>query len=258
MHQDRHLEGCVGRHTRVLALYDSSDAFWHALPPHDEPTAISPPRGEEEAGYMWQVKRATYKTRRASRLFQEHMKLLVLGEAGFAALKVCYQVYYCPDTDSMAASHGEELDRLDEVSKRLVVVEVPDRIRPGAEVHGQYLKRHIVHIEDQGLETSCCDHQKPFQCWCEKDLGRRGPEALDELAEPEAKFYQQDTGMSVCVSSGRFDMRFYVKRLSAMMSKPRKMGDLCLTRLSRYVVKARRSSRSDLIIWRTATSCESP
>ena len=96
MHQDDHLEGCVGRHTRVLALYDSSDAFWHALPPHDEPTAISPPRGEEEAGYMWQVKRATFKTRRASRLFQEHMKLLVLGEAGFAALKVCYQVYYCP------------------------------------------------------------------------------------------------------------------------------------------------------------------
>ena len=148
------------------------------------------------------------------------MKLVVLGEAGFAALKVCYQVYYCPDADSMAASHDDdiiaegepqELDRLDEVSKRLVVVEVPDRIRPGAEVHGQYLKRHVVHIEDQGLDTSCCDHQKPFQGWCEKDLGRRGPEALDELAEPESKLYQQDTGMSVCVSSGRFEMRFCVK-----------------------------------------------
>ena len=77
-------------------------------------------------------------TRRASRLFQEHMKLLVLGEAGCAALKACYQVYYCPDADSMAASHGDdiiaegepqELDRLDEVSKRLVVAEVPDRIQ---------------------------------------------------------------------------------------------------------------------------------
>ena len=68
------------------------------------------------------------------------MKLLVFGEAGCAALKVCYQVYYCPDADSMAACHGddiiaegepEELERLDEVSKRLVVVEVLDRIRPG-------------------------------------------------------------------------------------------------------------------------------
>ena len=72
------------------------------------------------------------------------------------------QVYYCPGADSMAAAHGDdiiaegepgELDRLDEVSKRLVVVEELDRIRPGGEVHGQYLKRHILHIEDQGLEN---------------------------------------------------------------------------------------------------------
>ena len=103
VHQDHHLEGCVGRHTRVLALYDISDAFWHALPLHGEPTAIYPPLGEEEAGYMWQVKRATFQTRRASRLFQEHTKSLVLSEAGYAALKVCYQVYYCPDADSVAA-----------------------------------------------------------------------------------------------------------------------------------------------------------
>ena len=59
MHQDHHLEGCVGRHTRVLGLHDISDTFWHVLPPHDEPTAIYPSRGEEEAGYMWQVKRPT-------------------------------------------------------------------------------------------------------------------------------------------------------------------------------------------------------
>ena len=79
-----------GRHTRVLALYDISVAFWHAQVPHDEPIAMYPPRGEDEAGYMSQVKRAMYRTRRASRLFQEHMKG-VLGEAGYAALKnPCY------------------------------------------------------------------------------------------------------------------------------------------------------------------------
>ena len=99
-----------------------------------------PPRGEEEAGYMWQMKRAMYGTRRASRLFQEHMKG-VLGEAGYAALKVCHQVYYCLEADSMAAIHGddiiaegepEKLNRLDEVLKQLVVVKVLDRIGPGA------------------------------------------------------------------------------------------------------------------------------
>ena len=64
-----------------------------------------PPRGEEEAGYMWQMKRAMCGTRRASRLFQEHMKG-VLGEAGFAALKVRHQVYHCLEA-STAAIHGD-------------------------------------------------------------------------------------------------------------------------------------------------------
>ena len=135
-----------GRHTRALALYDISVAFWHAQLPHDEPIAMYPLRGEEEAGYMWQMKRAMYGTRRALRLFQEHMK------AGYAALKVCHQVYYCLEADSMAAIHGddiiaegepEKLNRLDEVLKQLVVVKVLDRIGPAVE-HGRYLKRHIV------------------------------------------------------------------------------------------------------------------
>ena len=55
------------RHTRVLALYDICVASSHAQPPHDKPIAMYPPRGEEEAEYMWQMKRAMYGTRRASR-----------------------------------------------------------------------------------------------------------------------------------------------------------------------------------------------
>ena len=33
-----------------FALYDIIVAFWHALLPEDEPIAMYPPRGEEEAG----------------------------------------------------------------------------------------------------------------------------------------------------------------------------------------------------------------
>ena len=58
-------------HSRVLALYDICAASWHALLPEDEPIAMYPPLGEEEAGYMWQMKRAMCGTRRKSRLFQE-------------------------------------------------------------------------------------------------------------------------------------------------------------------------------------------
>ena len=123
-----------GENSRVLALYDISVAFWHALLPEDEPIAMYPPR--------------------------EHMKG-VLKEAGYAALKVNHQVYHCFETDSMAAIHGgdiiadgepEKLDRLDEALKQLVVVKLLDRVGLGAAEHGQYLKRHIVYINGQGFE----------------------------------------------------------------------------------------------------------
>ena len=52
----------------------------------------------------------------------------------------------------------------------------------------------------------------------------------------EGKLYQQDTGISIYVSSGRFDMQFSVKRLSEMTTKPRKLGNLRLARLARYLV----------------------
>ena len=85
--------------------------------------------------------------------------------------------------DIIADGKPEELNRLDEVLKRLVVAKVLDRIGPGAVDPGS------------------------------KDLGRSDPEAVDELAEVVAKLYQQDTGISIYLSSGRFDMQFYVKRL---------------------------------------------
>ena len=220
-----------GQHTRVLALHDISVAFWHALLPEDEPIAMYPPRDEEEAGYMWQMKRAMYGTRRASRLFQEHMKG-VLKEAGYAALRVCQQVYHCLEVDSMAAIHGDDiivegepkdLDRLDEVLKKLVVVKVLDRVGPGAAELGQYLKRHMAYIVGQGIG------------WVE-DPKQIAAIIMDELEEREAKLYQQDTGISIYMSSGRFDMQFCVKRLSEMMTKPQKMGNLRLARLARYLM----------------------
>ena len=77
---------------------------------------------------------------------------------------------------------------------------------------------------------------KPRSSPGSEDLGRTDTEALDELEEVEAKLYQQDTGISIYVSSGRFDMQFCVKRLSEMMTKPRKLGNLRLARLARYLV----------------------
>ena len=142
------------------------------------------------------------------------------------------------------------MGRLDEVLRRLVVVKVLDRVGPRAAERGQYLKRHIVYastdrdsewLEDPKHLAAILRNRskvgaKPQSSPGSKDLGRSDPEALDELEEVEGKLYQQDTGISIYVSSGRIDIQFCVKRLSEMMTKPRKMGNLLLARLARYLV----------------------
>ena len=151
--------------------------------------------------------------------------------------------------DIIAEGEPEKLDRLDEVLKQLVVVKVLDRVGPRAAEHGQYLKRHIVYINGQGFEwLEDPTHlaaiirkrskvgAKPQSSPGSKDLGRSDPEALDELEEVEGKRYQQDTGIIVYAPSGRFDIQFCVKKLSEMMTKPQKLGNLRLARLARYLV----------------------
>ena len=103
-----------------------------------------------------------------------------------------------------------------------------------------------MNIEGQGFEwlenpkhfaaiiRNLCKTGANRQCsLSSKGLGKGDPEASDELEEVEAKLHQQDTGFSIFVSSGRFDMQFCVKRLSSMITKPRKLR---LARLARYLV----------------------
>ena len=124
-----------------------------------------------------------------------------------------------------------------------------DRVGPGAAELGQYLKRHIAYIVGQGFEwmedpkhiVAIITNRSKMGAKRQsspgsKDLGKTDPEALVELEKMEAKLYQQDTGINIYMSSGRFDIQFCVKRLSKMTTKPRKMGNLRLARLARYLV----------------------
>ena len=71
----------------------------HPYAAEDEPIAMCPMRGEEEEGYMWQMKRTMYGTRRASCLFQEPLNVRVCH--------LCHQVYQSNETDSMTAIDGD-------------------------------------------------------------------------------------------------------------------------------------------------------
>ena len=153
--------------------------------------------------------------------------------------------------DIIAEGEPEKLDRLDEVLRQVVVVKVLDRVGPRAAEHGQYLKRQIVYINGQGFEwledpkhlAAIIRNRskvvaKPQSSPGSKDLGKSDPEALDELEEVEGKLYQQDAGINIYVSSGRFDIEFCVQRLSEIMTKPRKLGNRRHARLARYLVGA--------------------
>ena len=84
---------------------------------------------------------------------------------------------------------------------------------------------------------------KPQSSPGSKDLGRTDPEALDELEEVEAKLYQQETGISIYVSSEETE-RDDDETTKAGQSSACKAGEiLCV----------RRSSRSDFIIRSMAT-----
>ena len=145
--------------------------------------------------------------------------------------------------DIIAEGEPDKLDRLDEVLKQLVVFKVLDRIGPIAIEHGQYLKRHMgfTWLEDPkhlfaNIRNRSNVGTKRQSSPNSNDLGRSDPEAVDELEEVERKLYQQDTNISIYVTSGRFDIQFCVKKLSDMMTKPRKLCNLRFANLARYLV----------------------
>ena len=97
-----------------------------------------------------------------------------------------------------------------------------------------------------GSEAHCRDQTVPRwrQEFAEqKDNGRSDPAPRRWTSyHSRGEAVQQDTGISIQASSGRFDMQFGVKGLSEMMSKPRKLGDLRLARLARYLVGTQKVS----------------
>ena len=67
----------------------------------------NPPAGEEEPGFLWQLKRALYGTRRASYFFQAYV-MEVHGSAGFSRPVVACQVFWCKSRKVYLVGHGDD------------------------------------------------------------------------------------------------------------------------------------------------------
>ena len=241
---------------RSLGFFDVEVAFWHAALPEDEAIAVYPPRGEEHDDIMWQLDKAMYGTRPASRLFGDLM-VEVHGKANYAVLKTSRQVSHSKDGDSLSALWGDdgitegddaEHDLLETHLRAQLKVKILERLGPNGGLHGRYLKRHLFYVPDDAFEwvedpihiervvarrgkQGC----KPIGSPASKDTGKNDPKCLDELDAKGAREYRQDTGTLLYVSSGRYDLQFACKRLGEQMATPKRMGDLRLARVARYL-----------------------
>ena len=85
------------------------------------------------------------------------------------------------------------------------------------------------------LESTGKTKAKPQGSPCSKLIGKDDPTILDELVGEEARRYQSDTGRTIYISSGRFDIQYSAKELGELMSTPKKLGHARLDRCSRYL-----------------------
>ena len=95
-----------GTKRRLVALYDVSVAFYHAL--LDEEIWVEPPKSEnEDPDYVWQLRKALYGTRRAALKFQEYV-IDALVKHGFKRVAVAAQVFYQPQRAILVVVHGDD------------------------------------------------------------------------------------------------------------------------------------------------------
>ena len=74
----------------VLSVWDSSVAFFHAV--MDELVYVRPPRDMVPPGWCWKLRKSTYGTRRASRLWAEYVRR-VMEDDGSETIAVFSMVF---------------------------------------------------------------------------------------------------------------------------------------------------------------------
>ena len=186
------------------------------------------------------MKRAMYGTR------WDRVSSRSTCEAGHESLKVCHQAYYWLEAaihgdDIIAEGEPEELDRLDEVLQRLVVVKVLDRVGPGTsrvrasnawKIRSTLLRSsRTVPKSGRSRRSRWAAHTwvaATLKRWTSCQSWRRSC-----TSKIRAAAFTYPVGASTSSS---------VRRLSEMMSKPRRMGDLRLAKQARYLAGTQKIS----------------
>ena len=244
---------------RVIALYDVSVAFWHAL--LDEDIWIEPPAGEEpDSRYVWQLLKALYGTRRAALLFQEYV-ITAMKTIGFFAVQVASQVFYHPGWLVLAVVHGDDfaaagtpksLDKLDEAMDQFFTLKKLPRVGPpslGGVAAGRYTKRWIT-CDEKGFGWSADQqHIDKVIDWCcggkpttvrkigpgSKSIGKSVKEAANELDAEDRARYRTMVPTAHYVAADRPDIQYTTGVLMRSLEAPTVLQQLQLHRLGVYL-----------------------
>eukprot|EP00959_Pyramimonas_sp_CCMP1952_P063185 1320486-Pyramimonas_sp.AAC.1 len=117
----------------------------------DEDAYVMPPSGEEEPNVVWQLRKALYGARRASKLFQ-HMVIWTLIDQGFIRMLVTVIVFYhvqkgmyfvVHGCDFMAVGALEDLRWLNEILEAKFEVRRSPFVGP-AEAGGEATSGHFL------------------------------------------------------------------------------------------------------------------
>ena len=242
----------------LICLYDVSVAFYHAT--LDELLHIIPPRGEEEDGYVWQLRRALYGTRRASFLFQQYV-MDTMQEAGFVRPGVACQVFWHAERrifvvvhgdDFLAAARPQDAEWLDETLDKKLMIKRGPRIgspKHGGVDSGHFLKRKIgwtaegftwqhdpVHVKT--LIEACLGDKKPTSrdiSPSSKSVGKAVRDAADFVSFDETKEYQRLAATALYLAGDRLEIQNAVTILLRGMANPTKLHWLQLCRLASYL-----------------------
>ncbi|CAK0835766.1 unnamed protein product, partial [Prorocentrum cordatum] len=242
----------------LIGLWDISNAFFHAE--MDEDACVVPPSGEEEPNVVWQLRKALYGTRRASKLFQ-HKVIGTLIDQGFIRMLVTEIVFYhvqkgiyivVHGDDFMAVGAVEDLRWPSEILEAKYEVKRSPFVGPaaggGEATSGHFLKRTVRWTEKGFHWESDAKHARTAVEACgklpaareispaSKSMGKEVPTALDKLRHAEGKLFQPAAPTALYLAADRPDIQFATSWIMRGMQEPLVLDELELKRLAAYLV----------------------
>ncbi|CAK0792935.1 unnamed protein product [Prorocentrum cordatum] len=227
----------------LLGLWDISNVFFHAE--MDKDACAVPPSGEEEPNVVWQLRKALYGTRRASKLFQ-HKVIGTLIDQGFMAIHIVVH-----GDDFMAVGALVDLRWPNEILEAKFEVKRSPFVGPagdGGEATSSYFLKRTVSWTEKGFhwESDAKHARTVVEAYgkllaareispASKSIGKEVPTALGKLGYAEKKVFQSATPTALYLAADRIDIQFATSWIMRGMQEPLVLHELELKRLAAYL-----------------------